>query len=138
MNTQDDSHCGDDDPSELKIPLLFGRFLVHSGVIGEKDLEHALEVQLELNHQIGCAALESGVISLAEWQECRRHQREHAMTFVETVSALGLLDKDGHQRLRDIVIGSHLHLEEVLVKRGALQTQQLESLMLSFSEQGYF
>lgn len=130
----DDGLCDDEDLSDLSIPILFGRFLVHEGVIDEDSLERALRVQSELNHQVGCVALEAGVVMPDVWLECRRFQREHAVTFLEAASALGVLGEPGFRRLIAVMAESHLYLGEILVRQGSLQPEHLASLIKAFSE----
>jgi hypothetical protein len=123
----------DQDLSDLSVPILFGRFLVRIGEIDQEALDRALRVQGELNHQLGCAALEAGVLAPEVWLQCRRHQREHALTFLEAASVLGVLNEPGIRHLTALMAETHLQLGEILVRQGSLEPQRLASLLRAFS-----
>ncbi len=118
---------------DLSVPILFGRFLVRMGEIDAEALERALRVQGELNHQLGCIALEAGVLAPEVWLQCRRYQREHALTFLEAASVLGVLNEPGIRHLIALTAESHLQLGEILVRQGALEPRRLASLLRAFS-----
>ena len=76
-----DDYCEDDDLPDLNVPILFGRFLAHSGVIDAKTLERTLRVQAKLNHQSGFAALDAESIAPDDCLACRPRTAKSAHSF---------------------------------------------------------
>lgn len=120
---------------KLKVPVLFGRHLVRTGVISEGVLKELARVQDELSGSPAYAALDAGLLSLDQTRAARRHQRERAVSFEQAVRELGLLDEDGLKAVREACAGEHVRLGELLVLRGLISTDDLERELTVFNEE---
>lgn len=118
------------------IPLLFGRYLVLQGLISEADLSHALDFQNDMCGSLACAALESEVLTLLEYRQCREYQRTHCVIFEQAVTTLGYIDEPQLLNLRLRLQRNRVPLGEVLVKQGKLRPHQLTELLADFAKNG--
>ncbi len=113
------------------VPLLFGRFLVLSGVLTEADIAEAIRVQRDLNATAMFALIEHGILSLEEIQRIRAYQRDAMISLPEALRHLGLPSDGRSTAALDLVARQHVRLGEVLVKQGKITYAALHAALHS-------
>ncbi|MBN2255013.1 MAG: hypothetical protein JW736_04865 [Deltaproteobacteria bacterium] len=122
----------------LEVPLFFGRYLIHRGIINEQELAEAIKVQMELNACYICTVLELELISIEDLIRCRRYQREQAVSFETALSALNLLTSEEFHKLDEVVGKNHTRIGDILVKQGRLTQEELDQVLQEHQENGFF
>jgi hypothetical protein len=121
-----------DDLDYPDIPVLFGRYLVLSGLVQELELEAAIIAQHELNSSFALAALEQGLLGHADLLRCREHQRGQGLTFEEAVRSLEALAPADIDRIKARMEQGRLRIGDVLLARGALGKEQLGQALRAY------
>jgi hypothetical protein len=121
-----------EDSSALDVPLFFGRFLVTTGLLDEKDLETALIAQRDLSDCFLCSALEIGLITVQDFAKCRTYQREKFGTAEEALRHIANLTDTDMTHLKAFMADMHVPVGEMLTKRGLLTPEKLEQALQDY------
>lgn len=111
------------------VPLLFGRFLVLGGILGESDIAEAIMVQRDLNATAMFVLVEQGFYSLEEILSVRACQHEAMVGFKEASRRLGLPANADLDEAIELARGQHVRLGEVLVRQGKITREVLASAL---------
>ncbi len=106
-----------------RIPIRLGRSLELMGKLEKKELDRALEIQKELNIELGTLALLEGCLTLDAFSAIYVKQQKDIKSFrevalegrfltVEQLDQLELLSQQKHIRLGDLLIAAGLVTEE--------------------------
>jgi hypothetical protein len=112
--------------------IVFGRFLVRRGLLGERELSEAVRIQTEVNRHYGITALEAGLIGLDDFRRGLAYQRDHGVTFRTALLALHLATEQSIGAFDAAVRARRLRLGEILVRRGALSEQVVNQALGQF------
>lgn len=119
----------------MDIPLLFGRFLVKQGKVKEAELHSALKVQKEINLPLSVFALESGCLTLESFMAALKCQREYALTFREAALRLKLIEEAVITELEEKQGKSATNIGAILIKKGSLTQEDLETKLADFTNE---
>jgi hypothetical protein len=114
----------------LDVPVLFGRFLILTGLLTETDIAEAVRVQQDLNAGPLFSLLERGLLSCDEVRRVRAHQRERMITFCEAMSALRILAPTDCAAAMEAAARERIRLGDVLVAQGKITRAALEEALL--------
>lgn len=119
-----------DDPIDsLDVPILFGRFLILSGLVTEDDMVVAAAVQRDLNASPLLTLLEQGILTVDALGRARRYQREHMVPFCQATEALGIMSAQDCAAALDAAAGHRMQIGDVLVRQGKISREQLEAAL---------
>lgn len=113
----------------LDVPVLFGRFLVLSGLLTEADIAEAVRVQKDLNAYPLFRLIEQGVLSIDDVMRARAYQWARMMTFCQAQDALGLMTLDECAAALKAVSQQNIPLGEILVKQGRITSEALANAL---------
>lgn len=119
------------------IPLLFGSFLVRESFVSYDELADALSVQSEVNQSFLATALIEGFIDVDQFRQCTRLQREKGIGSLDSLLELGVLGEAEITAVGEAMARNRLLLGELLVRRGCLTREQLDSALLLFKIRGF-
>lgn len=120
----------------MEIPLLFGRYLVHSGKISEEQLLEATKVQAEINRSFAVTALEHEFITLDDFKRALARQRQEGIRFREALVQLEIADEEKIEKIDKAINEKSVKLGEVLVKKGLMEENDLKETLAEFKEKG--
>jgi len=109
----------------LDIPILFGRFLVLTGLVKEEDIAEAAAVQRDLNASPLFHLVEQGILSMEEIMRARQYQREQMVTFCQATRALDIMSEEDCAAMLDRTAKQRFQLGDILVKQGKISEAQL-------------
>ena len=104
----------------MEIPLLFGRYLVHSGKITEAQLSETTKVQAEINRSFAVTALEYDFITLDDFKKAVSCQRQEGIRFREALVQLEIADEEKIKRIDKAIDEKSVKLGDLLVKKGLM------------------
>ena len=110
-------------------PLLFGVFLVSEGYVRQAQVDVALRAQMDLAGTHACTALRLGLISADELRACHEAQSERGLSAGEALEALGILPRAQVHAVDVEMETAQLRIGEILVRRGALTSDQLRETL---------
>ncbi|MBI4682822.1 MAG: hypothetical protein HY757_06945 [Nitrospirae bacterium] len=120
----------------MEIPILFGRYLVHSGRISEEQLAEATKVQAEINISFAVTALENDLITLDDFKKALLCQRQEGIRFREALIRLQIADEKTIEAIDKAINERNVKLGELLVKRGIMEENELKKTLNEFKEKG--
>lgn len=119
------------------IPLLFGSFLMRESFVSYDELADALSVQSEVNQSFLATALLEGFIDLDQFRQCAGLQREKGIGSLDAILELKILGQPEIAAVGEAMTRNRLLLGEVLVRRGSLTREQLDSALRLFKTGGF-
>jgi len=114
--------------------VLFGQYLLESGLISVDQLNRALDYQKNSNKVIGEIAMEEGlltrqeVLEICEWQLCE--DKDFGQVAVE----MGFLEEREREKLLGLQRERHIYLGDALVSIGAFDKQTLDKEVEEFDK----
>lgn len=109
----------------LDVPVLFGRFLILSGILTESDVAQATRVQKDLNAHPLLRLIERGDLTIDQLKRARVYQQERMVTLCQALDALGIMGHEECSATLDSVGRENIPLGEVLVRQGRITPEAL-------------
>lgn len=118
-----------------EVPLIFGEYLIHEGIITGQQLQDALNIQICRGCLFGEMAVEKKKMSSKEFVEVRKVQRskEHPdKKFGEIASALGIFDESNIAEILKAQKDAQKKLGEILVEQKIMSEEELGKHLQDF------
>ena len=112
-----------------KIPMWIGRRLVLMCKLKEEDLQEVLQTQKELNVELGVRAFLEGYVSQEDFRKIHAIQCREIKPFAAVVLEGGFLSRQQLDELRGISAQKHLRIGELLLKKGLVNEEDIESAL---------
>lgn len=114
----------------LDFPVLFGRFLVLSGLLTDDDIAEASALQKDLDATAFFILIERKILSIEDMTRALAYQRAHLVRFPEALSALKILPPARVAEAMRLAQSNRIRLGEILVMQGKISRQELEAALL--------
>ncbi len=114
---------------------MFGQYLLHQGLVGENDLEKALDFQNKSRPTFETLVRAQGLLSDTQILDLLTIARQQSRTFEDIATERGLLRPEEVKSLQERAGEYHLPLGETLVLLGILDRMQMEEMLLDYWNQ---
>ncbi|MEJ2201287.1 MAG: hypothetical protein P8X63_09800 [Desulfuromonadaceae bacterium] len=110
----------------------FGQFLLEKGVVGQKALLQAIDLQETTNLKFGATALSMGLLTVEAFERIHDAQRVDDLKFGDMAVKLGILTEEQVKQVLTRQKNNHLYIGEALVRIGALNADELKQYLDEF------
>lgn len=109
--------------------MVFGRFLVLSGVLSEEDIVAASRVQQDLNASAFFVLIEEGLLTVEAMSNVRAYQRDHMVSFADALVGVGVMSEGECAKALKRIAAAKVRLGEVLTGIGKISAAELEEAL---------
>ena len=119
---------------DLRIRLLFGRFLERAGLVTNLQVREALRLKDDLNPTLLETALVEEKLSVDQIEQVRNHQRENGVLVEKALVELEFVDEEAVEALKESTRKKRMPIGRVLVMLGSITEEQLEEQIEKFHD----